>query len=64
MAAKDKIVTLAKKAGPPLLLLLLVFLFFPRLFMLSDLPAAKDVVTFSFPYQCEYWRALHQWDFP
>ncbi|MCP4230238.1 MAG: YfhO family protein, partial [bacterium] len=64
MNLNDKSLKLIKKFGPPLLLLLLIFLFFPRLALMSDLPAAKDVVTFSYPYQCEYWRSLHQWSFP
>lgn len=64
MTTKDKAYKVIKRFGPPLLLLLLVILFFPKLALMNDLPAAKDVVTFSYPYQSEFWRSLHQWSFP
>ncbi len=64
MTVKDKAKRIVERFGPPFLLLLLVVLFFPKLALMTDLPAAKDVVTFSYPYQSEYWRSLHQWSFP
>lgn len=53
-----------KRIAPPLFLGALVILFFPALASLSQLPAAKDTLTFSYPAQLELWRGLREGYFP
>ena len=53
-----------KRIAPPVFLGALVVLFFPALVSLSQLPAAKDTLTFSYPAQLELWRGLREGYFP
>jgi hypothetical protein len=52
------------KALPPVLLAAVVVAFFPTLAAMTHVPAAKDTITFSYPYQVELSRGLRAGEFP
>lgn len=55
---------LGKRLAPPLFFAALLIAFFPRLATLNYLLAAKDTLTFSYPAQVEFSRALRAGYFP
>jgi hypothetical protein len=49
---------------PPFFLAVVVITFFPTVAAMNHIPAAKDTITFSYPYQVELSRSLRAGEFP
>ena len=52
------------RAMPPIFLAVVVITFFPTVAAITHIPAAKDTITFSYPYQVELSRSLRAGEFP
>jgi hypothetical protein len=60
----NQVKTLASRIIPPVFLAVVVIAFFPTVASMTHIPAAKDTITFSYPYQAELSRSLRAGDFP
>jgi hypothetical protein len=60
----NSVKNLFTRALPPVLLAAIVVIFFPTLAAMTHIPAAKDTITFSYPYQVELSRSLRAGEFP
>lgn len=60
----SQIKTLASRIMPPVFLAVIVIAFFPTVASMTHIPAVKDTITFSYPYQAELSRSLRAGEFP
>ncbi|UCE26121.1 MAG: hypothetical protein JSW52_07075 [Candidatus Coatesbacteria bacterium] len=60
----ERVKNLIPRLLPPVFLAVVVIAFFPTVAAMTHIPAAKDTITFSYPYQVELSRSLRAGEFP